>query len=93
MLPKGENLEKHEEKRICLEDGVPFNHLKKGESYIKTDCKHLKFVKLWVGRKQESIATQIIRILGARDKRKGVQFSTLFQILSHGRPMCDYECE
>ena len=26
-------------------------------------------------------------------KRKGVQFSTLFQVLCHGRPMCDYERE
>ena len=93
MVSKGDNLEKHEGKRICLEDGVPFKHLKKGESYIKTNCKHLKFVKLWVGRKQESVATQIIGGLGAEDKRKGVQFSTLFQILSHGRPMCDYEYE
>ena len=93
MVPKGDNLKKHEGKRICLEDGVPFKHLKKDESYIKIDCKHLNFVKLWAGRKQESIATQIIGGLGAEDKRKGVQFSTLFQILSHGRLMCDYERE
>ncbi len=26
-------------------------------------------------------------------KRKGVQFSTLFHVLSHGCPMCDYECQ
>ena len=41
MVPKEDNLEKHEGKRICLEDGVPFKHLKKGDSYIKTYCKHL----------------------------------------------------
>jgi len=26
-------------------------------------------------------------------KQKGVQFSTLFQVLSNGRPLCDYERE
>ena len=46
MVPKGDNLENHEGKRIFLEDGVSFKHLKKGDSYIKTNCKHLRFVKL-----------------------------------------------
>ena len=46
MVLKWENLDKHEGKQICLEDGIPFKHLKKGESYTKTNYKHLKFVKL-----------------------------------------------
>ena len=29
MVPKGDNFEKHEGKRIYLEDGVSFKHLKK----------------------------------------------------------------
>ena len=41
MVPKDDNLEKHEGKRSCKEDGVPFPHLKKGDTYIKLDCKHL----------------------------------------------------
>ena len=50
-------------------------------------------MKLWARRKQEFVARQIIGGLAAENKRKGVQFSTLFQILTHGRPMCDYERE
>jgi hypothetical protein len=94
MVPKADNLEKHEGKRFCQESGVPLLHLKKGDIYTKLDCKHLKLCKEWAGRKQVgTVADQIIRGLDSENKRKGVQFSTLFQILSHGRPMCDYERE
>jgi hypothetical protein len=94
MVPKGDNLEKHEGKRSCKEDGLPLLHLKKGDTYIKLDCKHVKFCKLWAGRRQSDIvADQLIGGLQGEEKRKGVQFSTLFQILSHGCPMCDYERE
>jgi hypothetical protein len=93
IVPKGDNLEKLEGKR-CKEDGLPLLHLKKGDTYIKLDCKHVKFCKLWAGRRQsETVADQLIGGLQGEEKRKGVQFSTLFQILSHGRPMCDYERE
>jgi hypothetical protein len=46
MVPKGNNLEKHEGKRSCKEDGLPLLHLKKGDTYIKLDYKHVKFCKL-----------------------------------------------
>ena len=39
------------------------------------------------------MAEQLVGGLQGEFKRKGVQFSTLFQVLSHGRPMCDYERE
>ena len=94
IVAKGDNLEKHEGKRVCLEDGAPFPHLKKGETYTKMDCKHLLHCKQWAGRKQGgTVADLLVAGLEGEFKRKGVQFSTLFQILSHGRPMCDYEHE
>ncbi len=34
---------------------------------------------------------QLVEGLQGENKRKGVQFSTLFELLRHGRPMCDYE--
>ena len=55
-MAKEDNFEKHEEKRICLENGVPLKHLKKDNTYIKANCKHLKFVNLWTKRKLDSIA-------------------------------------
>lgn len=71
---------------------MPLPHLKKSETYMKLDCKHLKFVKFWIGCKNNiSVANQIIASLEAEDKRKVVQFLTLFQILSHGHSMCDYK--
>ena len=94
IVPKGDNLEKHEGKRVCKEDGVPLSHLKKGDTFTKVDCKHLQYCKLWAGRQQGgTVAEQLVGGLHSELKRKGVQFSTLFQVLSHGRPMCDYERE
>jgi hypothetical protein len=46
LVLKGDNLEKHEEKRTYKEDGIPLPDLKKGYAYIKLDCKHIKFCKL-----------------------------------------------
>ena len=93
IVPKGDNLEKHEGKRVCKEDGVPFSNLKKGDTFTKLDCKHLEFCKLWAGRKRATVADQLGKNFEGELRRKGVQFSTLFQVLAHGRPMCDYERE
>ena len=93
-MPKGDNLEKHERKWVYLEDGEPFSYLKKGETYTKVDCKHFLHCKEWAGRKQGgTVADLLVAGLEGKLKRKGVQFSTLFQILSHGRPICDYKRE
>jgi hypothetical protein len=94
LVPKGDNLEKHEGKCTCKEDGVPLPDLKKGDVYMKLDCKHNKFCKLWAGRKQAgTVLDLLMRGLEGEEKRKGVQFSTIFQVLSHGHPMCDFEPE
>ena len=45
-MPKEDNLERDEGKRICLEDGIQLKHLKNDNTYIKTNCKDLKFIKL-----------------------------------------------
>ena len=47
IVTKGDNLEKHEGKRICNEDGVPYPGLEVGDVYIKKVCKHLKNQALW----------------------------------------------
>jgi hypothetical protein len=61
MVPKGDNLKKHEGKRSYKEDGLPLLHLKKGDTYIKFDCKYVKFCKLWTRRKQtDTVAYQLI---------------------------------
>jgi hypothetical protein len=51
LVPKGDNLKKHEGKRTCKDDGVPLLDLKKGDMYMKVDCKYNKFCKLWAGHK------------------------------------------
>ena len=51
LVSKGDNLEKHKGKRTCKDDGVPLPDLKKGDLYMKLDCKHTKFCKLWNGCK------------------------------------------
>ena len=92
IVPKGDNLEKHEGKRSCMFDGEPLSHLKKGETYIKKDCKHLQFTKVWAGRRLNgTVADQLLAGFEGEASRKVVQFSTLFHVLSSGRPMCDYE--
>ena len=94
IVVKGDNLEKHEGKRVYKEDGVPFPNLKKGDTFVKLDCKHLEFCKLWAGWKRlGTVADRLVSSLEGELRRKGVQFSALFQVLSHGCPMCDYERE
>jgi hypothetical protein len=92
MVPKGDNLEKHEGKRSCKEDSQPLPHLNKGDTYVKLHCKHVKYCKLWAGHRQgDTVVDQLIGGLQGEEKRKGLQFSTLFQVLNHGHPMCNYE--
>jgi len=51
MVHKRDNFKKYDDKRVCREDGVPFSHLKKGDTFIKKDCKYLQCCKLWAGNK------------------------------------------
>jgi len=92
MVSKLDNLVKHEGKKTCQEDTMPLPHLLKGDTYVKTNCKHVKLYKLWTGRKYcGSVANQLNAGLDSEFKHKGMQFSSLFQILSHDRPMVDYD--
>jgi len=47
--------EKHEGKWICREEGVPFVHLKKGQTFLKSNYKHTKNTKLWAAKKHANI--------------------------------------
>ena len=51
----------------------------------------MKATRIWTGKKPAFVAEQVVSGLAGEYKRKGVQFSTLFEILSHGHPMVDYE--
>jgi len=93
MVPKGDNLEKHEGKRTYKVDDDPFLHLKKGETYVKRDYNYLKFTKLWLawwlgGR----VVDQLVVGFDNKANRKKVQFSTILQVLNFGRPMYNFEC-
>ena len=91
-MAKGDNLEKHEGKKVYKKDGMLVPAFKKGDTFLKLDCKHLQFCKLWAGQKHvETVADQLVLGLEGKLRRKGVQFSTLFQFFSHGPPMCNYE--
>jgi hypothetical protein len=92
MVPKDDNLQKHEGKRACRQEGVPLPGMQVGDSYTKLDCKNVKNSKLWAGRKHAGyVVEQMASGVLTENKRKGVQLASLFQILSHGRPMVDYE--
>lgn len=92
MVPKDDNLQKHEGKRSCRIYGFNLADLRVGDCHTKLDCKHLKNCKLWAGQTHAgSVAEQIAGGVHAENKRKGVQLAALFDILSHSRPMVDYE--
>jgi hypothetical protein len=93
IVSKGDNLETHEEKRLCVQAGIPYPDLEVGDIFMKKDYKHLKNQELWSARQNvPTVYKQLLCGLHGENTRKGVQFSTLFQILSHGHPMVDY-CE
>jgi hypothetical protein len=93
IVSKGDILGKHEGKRVCKVDGVPYPGLEVGNFYIKKDCKYLRNQALWSARQSAPmVIQQVICNCQAETNRKGVQFSTLSQVLYNGRPMVDY-CE
>jgi hypothetical protein len=62
IVNKGDNLEKHEGKRVCKLDGVPYPSLEVGDFYTKKDCKYLKDQALWFARQSAPmVIQQIIR--------------------------------
>ena len=65
--------------------------MKIGDIYSATNCSHMKVCRTWVGKKPATVAEQVVSGLAGEYKQKEVQFATLFEILSHGRPMVDYK--
>jgi len=62
--------------------------------FIKHDYKHLQFTKFWAGRRlRGSVVDQLNVGFDGEVHKKGVQFSTLFQVLNMGCSMCDYKPE
>ena len=51
----------------------------------------MKASRIWTDKKLATIVEQVVSGLAGEYKPKGVQFATLFEILSHGHPMVDYE--
>ena len=84
------NLAKHQSKCICIVDGVP-SSMKVGDVYITTNYRDTKAWKIWAGKKLASMVKQVVSNLAREYKLKEVQFATLFEILSHGLSMVDYE--
>ena len=69
LVPKGDNLEKHEGKKTYQDDGIPLPDLKKGNTYMNVDCKYNKFSKLWVGHKQVGIVVDLL-VCGLQGEEK-----------------------
>jgi hypothetical protein len=76
-VPKLDNLEKHEGKRVVVLDNAKCGVVK-GEVYIDKDCTHLKNVSLFASRRPESVLQQVHGAIAGENRRKGVQFSSIF---------------
>ena len=91
IITKDDNLKKHEGKRVCEEVDTFYLDLDVDNIFTKRDCKHLENQVLWSAHQYApTIYQQLLRGLQCDSTRMGVQSSTLFQVLSHGRPMVDY---
>jgi hypothetical protein len=90
IVPKWDNLEKHMGKRRALVD-LPAKGTKKGQSYWDKNCKHIKNQELFVSRKADTMLQMVHNTIIGESRRKFVQLATLFHVLSHGRPMTEYE--
>jgi hypothetical protein len=91
IVSKGDNLKKHEEKRVCEEAGISYLNLEVGNIFTKRNYKQLKNQVRWSAcQHAPMVYQQLLHGLQGDNTRKGVQFSTLFQVLSHGRPMANY---
>ena len=91
IMLKNDNLAKHQGKRTCLADRYLEPYLLEGKTCVAYNCQHLKNCKEWASRKPRLVANQVQIGLQVDCKRKEVQFSTLYEVLVHGRPMIDYE--
>jgi hypothetical protein len=88
-VAKLDNLEKHEGKSLALFDNVK-RGLKKNDVYHDKECSHLRNMFLFAARRLESVLELVNGVAAGKNRRKGVQYSAIFSVLQHGRPMCDY---
>jgi hypothetical protein len=86
---KLDNFEKHEGKRVAVLDNVK-RGLKKNDVYHDKECSHLRNVSLFAARRPESILKLVNGAVAGENRRKGVQYSTLFSVLQYGRTMSNY---
>ena len=90
IVPKNNNLAKHQGKCVCTVDGIP-SGMKIGNIYTTTNYAHMKVCRIWAGKKPTTVVEEVVCGLAGKYRQKGVQFATLFEILSHRRPMVDCE--
>ncbi len=74
---------------IVLQDLLKLG-VKRGETYIITECAHLKNMKLYVLRGTKLVLTQVNKPMG-ESNHKMAQFKTLFHVFTHGHLMLEYE--
>jgi len=60
-------------------------------SDIASQCKHHKNLRLYVAKPRTTMLEQVNNYTSKEVRRKRVQFATLFQILSDGQLMLEYE--
>jgi hypothetical protein len=90
MAPKSDTLFKHDGKRTARKD-LPQYKVKAGQQYVATQCKHRRNMKLYAAKAPTSVLEQINNCTSLEAKKKRVQFATLFQLLSDGRPMLEFQ--
>jgi hypothetical protein len=84
---KCDGLAKHQGWTKALRD-IPRLGVKRDQYYWNNDSRHMKAERALAATNGDSI----LKVLaGAPRKRKEVQFDVLFYLLSHGRPMTEYE--
>jgi len=71
---------------------MPKFGVKKGQSYVVKDYRHKKNMRLHLAKKPTFVFQQVVTRSNRNEfEKKKVQFATLFQILSDGRSLVEYE--
>jgi hypothetical protein len=82
MALKWNILCKHESLRQAKMD-MPLKSLKKGDEYVVKNCRHGSYLVIY--------NTNLRKHVTILQRKKKVQFTTLFHTLAIGRPMLQYE--
>jgi len=88
--PKWDTLQKHEGRRKAAFN-MPKYNVKAGEWYISKTSRHQINLRHFAARQPLSVLQQVNTSTSMARSKKTVQFCTIFQILSSGRPMLEYE--